>query len=136
VTTLSNPIMPLIRYRIGDLVECSEGAYGARYVLHGRTRDAFNLATGKRVTTRQIDRCFVSFAGIAHYQLVQLGKGAWQLRFVPENSEPHPNELSKLQQRLSQLLECGGSLEMQQVDILMPESSGKFRLGYKTREVL
>ena len=41
VTTLTNDFMPLIRYRIGDLVERHERPYYTSYVVHGRAADAF-----------------------------------------------------------------------------------------------
>ena len=44
VTTLTNDFMPLIRYRIGDLVERQERPYYTSYVVHGRVKDAFVVA--------------------------------------------------------------------------------------------
>ena len=41
VTTLTNDFMPLIRYRIGDLVERQERPYYTSYVVQGRAADAF-----------------------------------------------------------------------------------------------
>ena len=84
VTTLTNSFMPLIRYRIGDLVERFENPYGTRYVLHGRAADAFMIPSGQRITTRQVDQCFAETSGIAHYQLIQRGGGQWNIRFVPD----------------------------------------------------
>jgi phenylacetate-CoA ligase len=130
VTTLSNPIMPLIRYRIGDLVEHSEGPYGTRYVLHGRNADAFQLFNGTRITTRHVDQCFADHTGIAHYQLIQKESGQWVLRFVPDGSGPRSSRLTGLQGELSQLLKSLTPVQIQQTDMLVPEKSGKFRLGY------
>jgi phenylacetate-CoA ligase len=134
VTTLSNPIMPLLRYRIGDLVQSFENPYGVRYTLHGRNADAFQLPGGLRVTTRQIDQCFTDLDGIAHYQLIQYETCKWVLRFVPDFSGPKANQLSELQQRLSKLVQSRFVVEMQQTDMLLPEQSGKFRLGYPARQ--
>ena len=69
VTTLTNEFMPLIRYRIGDLVERHERPYYTSYLVHGRAKDAFVAPDGRRVTTWQIDQCVADVAGIAHYQL-------------------------------------------------------------------
>ena len=134
VSTLSNPVMPLIRYRIGDLVERADSPYGMRYRLHGRTADAFGLSDGERLTTKHVDQCFAGLDGFAHYQLIQRAGEQWVLRFVPENDEPSAATLRELSTRLSQLLLSSMPLLLQKTDMLVPEKSGKFRLGYPARK--
>ena len=129
VTTLTNDLMPLIRYRIGDLVRRLELPYRTRYVLHGRVADAFQTAAG-RVTTRQVDQCFKDLSGFAHYQLVQRNPGQWLMRYVPDREGPMPQQIEAVRQRLTSLLGVASDLTIEQTDLLMPESSGKFRLGY------
>jgi len=130
VTTLSNPLMPLIRYRIGDLVERSDTPYGSRYVVHGRVADAFHISGESRVTTRRVDQCFLNTNGIAHYQLLQMPQRRWLLKYVPQGEGPEPSELSLVQERLRWLLHSPEPLSLLRTDVLAPESSGKFRLGY------
>lgn len=129
VTTLSNRLMPLIRYRIGDLVEGFETPYGSRYVVHGRGADAFQIAPELRVTTRHVDQCFLDVPGIAHYQLVQLAQRRWLLKYISETRPPVPTDLGHFQERLRSLLRSP-DVTLQPTDVLSPESSGKFRLGY------
>jgi len=131
VTTLTNPYMPLIRYRIGDLVERVEKPYGTRYILHGRTGDAFATSSGRRVTTRQVDQCFAGLKGIVHYQLIERTQEPWTLRFVPDDHGPEPGRLTELTEALAQLLEA--PIALQKTDMLAPERSGKFRLGYPAK---
>jgi len=133
VTTLTNAFMPLIRYRIGDLAERFEHPYGTRYRVHGRAADAFKAGNGRRVTTWQVDQAFAGIEGIAHYQLSELAGGRWILRFVPEGKPPTSPDLELLRQRLRPWLEIGGDLEIQMTEALMPEGSGKFRLGYPNK---
>ena len=130
VTTLTNDFMPLIRYRIGDLVERQERPYYTSYLVHGRAADAFVMADGRRVTTWQIDQCLAALPGIAHYQLCERTGGDWLLRFAPDIVAPTAAETEQLRRRLAQLLGAGGRLAIEQTDLLVPESSGKFRLGY------
>jgi phenylacetate-CoA ligase len=130
VTTLTNDFMPLIRYRIGDLVERHQRPYHTSYLVHGRQADAFNTPQRARVTTWEIDQCFADMPGIAHYQLCQRAEGDWLLRFVPDAAPPGAAEIDELRHRLRALLGLGGGPVVQQTDLLMPESSGKFRLGY------
>lgn len=132
VTTLSNDFMPLLRYRIGDLVERNERPYGTDFVVHGRIRDALTSASGTRVTTWQVDQCFVGANGIAHYQLCQTLTGNFHLRYVPETSDGSVNGLRDVIARLESLLET--TVATEPAPTLLPESSGKFRLTSKTTE--
>jgi phenylacetate-CoA ligase len=133
VTTLTNDFMPLIRYRIGDLVERHERPYYTSYLVHGRAKDAFVTTAGRRVTTWQIDHCVADLPGIAHYQLCERTGGEWLLRFVPDIAAPTAAQIEELRRRLTELLGVGGGLAIDQTDLLAPESSGKFRLGYPLR---
>lgn len=130
VTTLTNPLMPLVRYRIGDLVERRSTPYQTRYAVHGRLADSFLTASGRRVTTRQVDKCFEGFVGIAHYQLLERADSPWLLRFVPDQEGPAAPELAALAAALQQLLELPASLTLELTSTLLAETSGKFRLGY------
>ena len=132
VTTLTNDYMPLIRYRIGDLVERNEQPYHTSYVVHGRAKDAFTAPDGRRVSTWQVDQCLADLPGIAHYQLCERAGGEWLLRYVPDLAPPTPAAAAEPRRRVGELLGIGGRLAVEQTDLLAPESSGKFRLGYPT----
>jgi phenylacetate-CoA ligase len=134
VTTLTNEFMPLIRYRIGDLVERHERPYRTNYLVHGRAADAFVAPDDRRVTTWQIDQCLADLPGIAHYQLCERADGEWLLRFVPDITAPSAEGIEELRQRLARLLGVSGKLVLQQTGLLVPESSGKFRLGYPLKQ--
>ncbi len=129
VTTLTNDYMPLIRYRIGDLVEPVKTTAGTDYRVHGRSDEAFVRPDGARVTTLRVDDCFEGLAGIAHYQLSRRSGEEWLLRFVPEATPPHRAELAELQRRLQRTL-AAKNLALQETDSLLAEASGKFRLVY------
>jgi phenylacetate-CoA ligase len=133
VTTLTNDYMPLLRYRIGDLVERSEQPYETPYTVHGRIRDAIQTADG-RVTTWDVDQCFArargGIEGIAHYQLQQSRDGNCRLRYVPDLNVggPRPGDLKVVVSRLQDLLQTPDAIEAESVDMLPPTTSGKFRL--------
>ena len=133
VTTLTNGYMPLIRYRIGDLVKRRGDSDRTSYVVHGRGRDAVFTRDGARVTTLQIDECFTELPGFTHYQLIEQARGEWRLRFVADGKGPNPAELSELRRRLAATLAGKQKLTIEQTDLLMPEASGKFLLGYPLR---
>ena len=128
VTTLTNEYMPLLRYRIGDLVERSEQLRGAGYRVHGRVRDALRGPAGRRVTTWQVDQCFTEISGVMHYQLAQEENGACRLRYIPDGTGPTTAELAGLIDRLTDLLKPAVKIEAEAVAVLAPTHSGKFRL--------
>ncbi len=133
VTTLTNDFMPLIRYRIGDLAERHATPQGLDYVVHGRIADAFTRADGRRVTTLEVDRLFEAVTGVAHYQLQERTAGGFLLRYAPCGAGPTATEISDLKERLNELLKPAVGLSVEQTDLLLPESSGKFRLGYPVK---
>ncbi len=133
-TTLTNDYMPLIRYRVGDLVETRGQSDEATYLVHGREQDAFHTPNG-RITPWQMDECFADIPGITHYQLVEEADGPWQMRYAPDRAGPNKADLAKLHQRLLQTLGIAQELVFQPTDLLLAEGSGKFRLAYPQRPV-
>jgi hypothetical protein len=93
-----------------------------------------SLTDGRSVTTWQIDQCLADLPGIAHYQLCERAGGEWLLRFVPDIAAHSAADIEELRQRLARLLGVSGELAVQQTDLLVPESSGKFRLGYPAKQ--
>jgi phenylacetate-CoA ligase len=124
VTTLTNNYMPLLRYRIGDLVERRAMPYGTSYIVHGRARDAIRDSNGRRVTTWEVDQCFDGVAGIVHYQVHQDADGNFQFRYIPDGDGP--GDLKTLVAKLEELLRS--PITVESVPMLPPTPSGKFRL--------
>ncbi len=127
VTTLTNDIMPLVRYRVGDLVERREGPFTTEYRVHGRSRDALVRGDGKRATTLDVDRCFAGVSGVLHYQLKQNVNGGCHLQFIPDSTPPTAETLDVLTGRLEELLQVD-QITTESVKMLPPLTSGKFRL--------
>jgi phenylacetate-CoA ligase len=132
VTTLTNDYMPLLRYRIGDLVKRQHTSAGTAYELHGRARDTLKARDGRRVTTRQVDRCFAGVRGIAHYELRQLENGNGILRFVREQTGPDERDLQNVARQLGDLLQTPDRIGVEPTDLLGPAPSGKFRLTLRS----
>lgn len=128
VTTLTNEIMPLVRYRIGDLVERVEQPYATNYLVHGRARDTLLSSDGRRVTTLDIDQCFSNNVGIAHYQLRQNEVGDCDLQLIPDREVPGVEVLTRVTERIENLLELQKKISVTAVEKLPPLTSGKFRL--------
>jgi phenylacetate-CoA ligase len=134
VTTLTNDVMPLVRYRIGDLAESCERPYSTDYLVHGRARDALLSRDGQRVTTLEIDRCFADADGILHYQLRQNENGECHLQFIPDREPPAAETLNRVTAELQDLLQPESAMTTESVKMLPPLTSGKFRLTYRTRD--
>jgi phenylacetate-CoA ligase len=128
ITTLTNDYMPLLRYRIGDLAERHVQPYENHYTVHGRARDALAARDGQRVTTWQVDQCFIEAGGIAHYELRQDENGGCVLRFVPDGAGPTERELRRVTVRLEALLQLSAEIKTEAMPVLVPAASGKFRL--------
>jgi phenylacetate-CoA ligase len=124
VTTLTNEIMPLLRYRVGDFVQSD----GEIYRVHGRCRDALHRRDGRRVTTLEVDDCFTGTQGILHYQLKQAADGSCRLQFIPDRETPSAATLKSLAANLADLLQLEVRLDIEPVKMLPPQTSGKFRL--------
>jgi phenylacetate-CoA ligase len=131
VTTLTNEYMPLLRYRIGDLVEKHSQPYGNYFTVHGRARDALTACHGERVTTWEVDQCFAEVNGIAHYELRQGENGGCALRFAPDGVGPAEKELRLVTSRLEALLQCSAEIKTEAMPVLVPAASGKFRLTFR-----
>ena len=128
VTTLTNEVMPLVRYRIGDLVERREPPYATNYLVHGRSRDTLRRSDGRRVTTLEIDGCFNDANGIAHYQLRQNEDGGCDLQFISDREAPGAGELETVLERIKDTLQLKTKIAAGMVSKLPPLTSGKFRL--------
>jgi phenylacetate-CoA ligase len=128
ITTLTNDYMPLLRYRIGDLAERHVQPYENHYTVHGRARDALVARDGRRVTTWQVDQCFVEAVGIAHYELRQNENGECVLRFVPVGAGPTEENLRAVTSQLEILLQLSAEIKTEAMPVLVPAASGKFRL--------
>lgn len=128
VTTLTNYYMPLVRYRVGDLVERCEQPYGTNFLVHGRARDALRRRDGRRVTTLELDRCFAGVNGIIHYQLRQGENGDCDFKFISDHEPPSAEELRRVTDKMQDLLQLQNGIAITAVDKLPPLPSGKFRL--------
>jgi phenylacetate-CoA ligase len=134
VTTLSNAFMPLLRYRIGDLVERIERPYATQYVVHGRARDAIMSDRGDRITTWQVDQCFKDVEGVAHYELRQDPAGFLRLRYLAAGGGPTERALRQAASRLQALFGRDEPVAIESVSTLVPTTSGKFRLTCRTED--
>ena len=134
VSTLSNPYMPLLNYRIGDLVERHAATGGpsgnVNYVLHGRAPDTLKSPDGRRVTTRDVDQCFAGCEGVLHYRLHETSPGDFSLAYIPEGDTNSKSSIESVVQTLEKLIQPPKAIAAKPVKFLLPEGSGKFVFNY------
>jgi phenylacetate-CoA ligase len=107
VTTLNNPIFPLIRYVIGDLgsliYENNDLQSATRLVLAGRSKEVINLKDQRIVTVSDLDDCFRNEKNIMNYQLSQLTHSKYELRLLG-SEEFNINDSQDLKEKIGSLL--------------------------------
>lgn len=131
VSTLTNDYMPLLNYRIGDLVERRRAADGATtYVLHGRAPDTLKAPDGRRITTRDIDQCFVGAEGLLHYRLHEISPKHFQLSYIVDGTRDAETAIRAASQKVEELIRPASAIEVKPVKFLLPEGSGKFVFSY------
>jgi phenylacetate-CoA ligase len=134
ISTLTNDYMPLLNYRIGDLVEVrgatSERGDHRTYILHGRAPDTLKAPDGRRITTRDVDQCFVGCEGIVHYRLHETSPGKFLLSYIPEREGPTKVAIGAVAKKLEELIQPKNGMELKEVKFLLPEGSGKFVFNY------
>jgi phenylacetate-CoA ligase len=132
VSTLSNDYMPLLKYRIGDLVETRPNASGdgVTYILHGRAPDTIKAPDGRRITTRDVDQCFVGATGLAHYRLHEISPGSFVLNTISEGDGVTKTAIDAVVEKLEQLIRPATKIEVIPAKFLLPEPSGKFVFLY------
>jgi phenylacetate-CoA ligase len=134
VTNLHAYAMPFIRYRLGDVATrgqcpCACGQpFSTIGSIQGRMIDYFPLPDGRVIHPYQILSSFMGGgdAWIRQYQLLQERRDRIVLRVLPAHA-PEPGRLASLQRAMLPLLGPSVEFQVQVVDDLPLESTGKFR---------
>jgi phenylacetate-CoA ligase len=133
-TNLHAYSMPFIRYRLGDVAtrggqSCVCGQpFSIIRSVQGRMIDYFPLPDGRMVHPYQILSSFITGGDswIRQYQLLQERRDRIILRVLPVQA-PEPQYIARLEQSVRPLLGPGVEFQVQLVDALPLEATGKFR---------
>ncbi|MCL4403061.1 MAG: hypothetical protein M1436_10450 [Acidobacteria bacterium] len=90
-TAFLNRAMPLVRYRVGDIVtlaergsECPCGrSLPVLLAVEGRTSDIFRRADGSRITPAAVEMIFETDMPLAEAQIIQESFTLFRIRYVP-----------------------------------------------------
>jgi phenylacetate-CoA ligase len=134
-TALHSYAMPLIRYRLKDLVtkgrpRCACGRpYATIQSVQGRMLDYFPLPDGRQIHPYELSVHIVQdMPWVASYQTTQERLDRIVMRIVPIGTAP-PEQVAALRKRFSDLVGPGVTFELVIVPEIPPEPTGKFRLA-------
>ena len=138
ITDLLNRSMPLIRYEIGDVgrwaekqsCPCGRGLPLLAEV-NGRTTDFLVLKDGRRVSGPALTLVVADMNDVAQVQFQQSKVEKVLLRVVPGKNFG-PNTIVELKHRLDPYLRGAAELEIETVENIPSESSGKYRFVIST----
>jgi phenylacetate-CoA ligase len=134
ITSLYSYTMPLVRYRLGDLVErgpdrcpCS-APFRTLKQVQGRIIEMFHLPDGRRLHPYALVETLVhQNRWVRQYQLVQERRGLIRVRVVGVAAV---DQQEKLRVALARKCGPGVSIIIEPVEEIRPEPSGKFRPYY------
>jgi phenylacetate-CoA ligase len=133
VTDLTNKVMPWIRYELEDTVqytwtESRQGTGERRLTkIDGRESDSVLLPDGSRRPYHTFVPYIQALPTLLQLQIVQLERDLIRVLLVMDTEE-FVKAKPALKRRLSQDLPASMRLEVQRVDRIEPDSSGKRRL--------
>jgi len=130
ITDLTNYVMPLIRYEIGDvgkwsnrICECGRGFPILEEVI-GRTMNLFPLPDGRFIYGGYFNHFFFNTKGIRSFQVHQKAVDFIEIIIEP-NKEFKPHVADDIIRRISEMLGDNVRMNWRIVDKIEPLSSGK-----------
>ena len=129
LTDLHNTAMPMIRYKLGDLVRvdrtpCPCGRQTPRIVVAGRTDEVIVGKSGNIITPRMACEFFYKRPKIQSFQLIERSDRQFDLKCVLDKGASVPDELPA---DFRTQFADDRTLAIKVVDSIRPETSGKFR---------
>lgn len=131
VTNYDLRVMPIIRYRVGDVAQRSERScscgcgFPMMEKISGRSDGFLISSDGKTYSALEISLLLKSVKGMARYRIIQESHDVITTEWVPADQEFDPSEEICL--RLKERLGDAIRIEVRRVDEITPEASGKIR---------
>jgi phenylacetate-CoA ligase len=132
VTGLANDLMPLVRYRIGDVGTplagpCTCGRSLPMYrVTEGRRDDVIELADGRRVGPRTLAPQIEELRGFRQYRLIQRAPDRFEVLLVSETGAPSDLE-AQVSSVIAGVLGGSVSIDVHRVPNIELSRRGKLR---------
>jgi len=132
LTNIVSKVMPIIRYRTGDIVTLSNAPCQCGRTLSsikisgGRAADFVVTSDGKWVAGYFIIYICRSVPGIVKFQLIQQDPGLITVQVVTDDEFP-PDGCDRVRIGVEQRLASEDRITVEQVDDIKPAPSGKYR---------
>jgi len=132
LTNIVSKVMPIIRYRTGDIVTLSNDPcpcgrpLSSVKVSGGRAADFVVTSDGKWVAAYFIIYICRSVPGIVKFQLRQERTGSMTVALVVDGSFPADGE-ERVRRGVQERLRSDDEIAVEQVDDIQPAPSGKYR---------
>lgn len=128
VTSLINEVMPLVRYRIGDSGELTQGANGVQILtkLHGRSVDLFRTADGTLIDGEFFTHLLYPVPGIKKFRVVQKTIRNIEFLILREDSTVLIDE-DRISNAVQSVMGSDCTIKYSFVDALPVHPSGKHR---------
>ena len=131
VTNFDLRVVPIIRYRVGDIAQMTDGSCdcGCRFPLldhiAGRSDGFISGSDGKVFSALEISLLLKPVEGIRQYRLIQDKPGQVHIEWVPSDQAAQPELQMRriLHERLGEQME----IAVRRVSEILPEKSGKIR---------
>jgi phenylacetate-CoA ligase len=137
-TTFGNAWCPLVRFEIGDIGRiASESCPCGRSLgvtlsgVEGRLKSLCIAADGSPVTHRRIDRALASVDGLEQYRLDQVSPSLVRCAVIGEQGSG-AQAARGAREALAGVFGPGMGIEAAEVNLLLPEKSGKFLLAQRS----
>ena len=132
LTNIVSKVMPMIRYRTGDIVTLSDAPCECGRTLSsvaisgGRAADFVVTRDGKWVAGYFLIYICRSVPGIVKFQLIQKQRGRMAVQLVTDAEFP-PDGCQRVRRGVEQRLASEDEITVEQVDDIRPAPSGKYR---------
>ncbi len=133
VTTFDNPWRSLVRFDAGDIVRlddqarcpCGRGEGLILASVEGRTIHLTCTPDGRVVTRGQVDRALGQVDGLLEYQVIQIDKETYQLRFVADQEDGR-QVAAEASAALRSVYTSDAVIRTEQVAAIAPDPPGKY----------
>ena len=132
ITSLTNKLMPMIRYANGDTGRLKEGRCGCGSPFPMmemglcRSNDFIKTGSGKKIAPSYFNRLLDGVSGIRRYQFIQTGLDKLVLNVKTEN-ELDKGLQALIQDKIQREVDAGMTFEIIQSDEIQRTSAGKYR---------
>jgi len=134
ITCFTNFMMPLIRYKIGDIgsLNYSQCACGRNLLrlnnVHGRVVDIFKNEVGDLVDGEYFTHLFYFRDNVKKFQLIQEDINEINIKIETINGKPLKEEIeSDIKEKIRLVMGDNCNVNFEYVDYIEPDPSGKFR---------